>query len=109
MHVPSEGNDRPTRVQLCMACERFGILPARSAVDPTASSADEADRFRSTHRERVLRGSCFMCGGADVLASPFSDRSVGCCRASLFKQHGLNAVRHIEIELQKEHGGEVDA
>ena len=28
-----------------MACEAFGILPARPAVDPTGSSADEADRL----------------------------------------------------------------
>jgi hypothetical protein len=106
MDFPAEGNEGQTDVRLCMACEAFGILPARPAVDSTGSSADEADRLCRTHRERVLRGSCFMCGGADVWASPFSDRSIGCCRACIFRHHGLNAARRIEVELQDEREGE---
>jgi len=107
MDFPAEGNGKRTGVQLCMACEAFGILPARPAVDPTGSlSADEADRLCRSHRERVLRGSCFMCGGAEVWASPFSDRSIGCCRACIFQHHGLNAARRIEVELQNEREGE---
>jgi hypothetical protein len=102
MDLPTEGMDPHTSVRLCMACEAFGILPARPAVDPTGSSADEADRLCRTHRERVLRGTCFMCGGADVWASPFPDRSIGCCRACLFKHHGLNAARQIEVEIERE-------
>jgi len=102
MKSRGEGRGKQAGVRLCMACERFGILPARPAVDPTGSSADEADRLCRTHRERVLRGSCFMCGGREVWASPFSDRSIGCCRRCIFKHHGLNAARRIEIELQNE-------
>ena len=79
MEAPGDGRGKRAESRLCMACERFGILPARPAVDPTGSSADEADRLCRNHRDRVLRGSCFMCGGAEVWASPFSDRSIGCC------------------------------
>src|SRR6185295_13367308 len=106
MDLPAEGNGKQSGVRLCMACETFGILPARPAVDPTGSSTDEADRLCRTHRERVLRGNCFMCGGAAVWASPFSDLSIGCCRACVFKHHGLNAARRIETELQNEREGE---
>ncbi len=109
MDCPAEGNDKRTNVRLCMACEAFGILPAKPAVDPTGSSADEADHLCRTHRERVLRGSCFMCGGGEAWASPFSDRSIGCCRACIFKHHGLNAARRIEVELQDEGEGEAGA
>lgn len=109
MKFPGEGKKREQGGRVCLACERFGILPVRPAVDPTGSSADEADRLCRPHRERVLRGSCFMCGGAEMWASPFSDRSIGCCRACIFKHHGLNAARRIEIELQKEGDGEADA
>lgn len=106
MDFPTEGKDKRTGLRLCMACEAFGILPAGPAVDSTGLSADEADRLCRTHRERVLRGSCFMCGGTDVWASPFPDRSIGCCRRCLFKHHGLNAARRIEVELQNEREGE---
>ena len=92
--------------KLCMACEQFGILPAQPAVDPTGRSADEADRLCRTHRVRVLRGSCFLCGDGQVWASPFSDRSIGCCRRCVFKHHGLNAPRRIEVELQNGREGE---
>jgi hypothetical protein len=98
MKSPKEGRGS----RLCLACERFGILPAKPAVDPTGSSADESERLCRTHRERVLRGNCFMCGGAGVWASPFSDRSIGCCRKCIFKYHGLNAARQIEVELERE-------
>ncbi len=106
MDFPTEGKDKRTGVRLCMACGQFGILPAKPAVDPTGSSTDEADRLCRTPRERVLRGRCFMCGGAEVWASPFSDRSIGCCRACLFKHHGLNAARQIEVELERERESE---
>jgi hypothetical protein len=57
-------------LRLCIACEQFGILPAQPAMDPTGSSTDEADRLCRIHRERVLRGSCFLCGvGLAVLGS----------------------------------------
>jgi len=102
MDLSEEGNGRRTNVRLCMACEQFGILPARPAVDPSGSSADEADRLCRTHRDRVLRGACFMCGRAEVWASPFADRSIGCCRACIFQHHGLNAARRIEVELERE-------
>jgi len=92
MDFPTGGNGKKTSIRLCMACERFGILPAKPAVDPTGRSADEADRLCRIHRERVLRGSCFMCGGDEVWASSFSDRSIGCCRACIFKHHSLNAA-----------------
>jgi len=91
--------------RLCLACERFGILPAQPAVDSTGRSTDEADRLCMTHRERVLRGACFMCGSLEVWASPFSDRSIGCCRACIFRHHGLNAARQIETELEREQQG----
>jgi hypothetical protein len=109
MKSPGDGRGKRAGVRVCMACEAFGILPARPAVDPTGSSTDEADRLCRTHRERVLRGSCFMCGSADVWASPFSDRSIGCCRRCIFKHHGLNAARRIEVELQNEQEGEAGA
>ncbi|MCI0658009.1 MAG: hypothetical protein L0170_13225 [Acidobacteria bacterium] len=108
MRAPDEGRGKRAGVRVCMACERFGILPAQPAVDSTGSSADEADRLCRTHRERVLRGSCFMCGGDDVWASPFSDRSIGCCRACLFKHHGLNAARRIEVELENDRQEEME-
>ncbi len=87
----------------------LAILPARPAMDPTGRSTDEAGRLCRTHRERVQRGSCFMCGGAEVWASPFSDRSIGCCRACLFKHHGVNAARRIEEALLLEtNDGDID-
>ena len=101
MKSPKQGRERP----LCMACERFGILPARPAVDTTGSSSDEADRLCAYHRAHVTEGCCLLCGRAEVWASPFVDRSIGCCRACIFKRHGLNAARRIEVELEKEREG----
>ena len=109
MKAPGEERGKRAGARVCMACEQFGILPARPAVDPSGSSVDQADRLCRIHRERVLRGSCFMCGGAEVWASPFSDRSIGCCRTCIFRHHGLNAARRIEIELQNEGEGEAGA
>lgn len=97
----SEGMDDP---KICMACERFGILPARPAVDPTGSSADQADRLCNRHRRHVLEGRCILCGHAQTWASPFEDRSIACCRSCLFKFHGLNAARRIEEALTQEEG-----
>jgi hypothetical protein len=85
-----------------MVCERFGILPAKPAVDATGSSTDEADRLCRRHRARVLQSCCFLCGKAEMWASPFSDPSIGCCRRCIFKHHGLNAARRIEVELERE-------
>ncbi len=102
MKASGKGKSKRAELKRCMVCERFGILPAKPAVDPSGSSADEADRLCKTHRERVLRGICFMCGRAELWASPFADRSIGCCRGCIFKHHGLNAARRIEVELERE-------
>lgn len=91
--------------RICIACERFGILPARPAVDPTDSSDDQADQLCSPHRAHVLRGSCLLCGTGEVWASPFEDRSIGCCRTCLFRHYGLNAARRIEELLAQEEEG----
>jgi hypothetical protein len=93
---PGEGQKQGRGGQACMACERFGIRPAAPAVDPTGQSPDEADRLCRTHRVRVMRGYCFLCGVGKVWVSPFSDRSIGCCRDCLIKQHGINKARWIE-------------
>jgi hypothetical protein len=83
----------------CMACELFGILPARPAVDPVGWSSDDVDKLCRIHRDRTLAGHCLLCGKAVVWASPFEDRSIGCCRGCLFKNQGLNAARRIEAEM----------
>lgn len=106
MTFPTEGNGKHASVRLCMACNQFGILPARPAVDPTGLSKDEADRLCKEHRTRVLHGCCLLCGKDEMWASPFLDPSIGCCRTCIFRHHGLNAARRIEVELQREEGGE---
>lgn len=83
-----------------MACEHFGIRPAAPAVDPGGTSPDHADRLCRTHRIRVMRGYCFLCGVGKAWASPFADASIGCCRNCLFQHHGLNKARWIEQEIE---------
>lgn len=102
MNSPQEGRGSAEGLSVCMACERFGILPAKPAVDSTGSSSDDADRLCILHRERVLSGCCFLCGQGEVWASPFSDPSIGCCRKCIFRHHGLNAGRRIESLLEEE-------
>jgi len=61
---------------------------ARPAVDPTGASADEADRSAGP----TASGSCaqLLQWARRRLGLAVSDRSIGCCRACVFKHHGLN-------------------
>ncbi|HLY76002.1 MAG TPA: hypothetical protein VKU80_17930 [Planctomycetota bacterium] len=102
MKSDRQGRARGEVAKACMACERFGILPAKPAVDPAGMSTDEADRLCTEHRARVLSGYCLLCGKAEMWASPFSDPSIGCCRTCIFRHHGLNAARRIEVELERD-------
>lgn len=86
--------------QACMVCEYFGIRPASPAVDLAGGSPDDADRLCRTHRLRVVRGYCVLCGNGPVWASPFRDPSIGCCRRCLVDRHGINRARWIEIEIE---------
>lgn len=99
MDFPGEGQNHKDGGRTCMACERFGIRPAPPAVDPSGKSRDDADRLCRTHRIRVMRGYCFLCGIGKVWVSPFEDRSIGCCRRCLVDRQGLNRTRWIEHDI----------
>ena len=101
MEFAGEGEKQREDVRACMACTRFGILPAAPAVDATGRSQDEADKLCRTHRWRVLRGYCFLCGVGTLWASPFGDASIGCCRKCLIAHHGINQARKIEVALDE--------
>lgn len=100
MNVSGEGQKYQDGAQTCMACERFGIRPAATAVDPSGQSSDEADRLCRLHWTRVMRGYCLLCGAGKVWASPFQDPSIGCCRGCLIEHHGLNRARWIERDIE---------
>lgn len=95
--------------KVCMVCTRFGIRPAAPAVDPSGESTDDADRLCRTHRIRVMRGYCFLCGIGRVWVSPFEDPSIGCCRRCLVERQGIHRARWIEHDLDQEDEGEVGA
>ena len=100
MESREEGRDARLPFRLCIACDKFGIRPAAPALDPSGTSPDQVDHLCRTHRLRVMRGYCFICGVGKVWASPFSDASIGCCRRCLFQHHGLNQARWIEQEIE---------
>lgn len=99
MNFPGEDRNRE-QGRRCIACDKFGIRPAAPAVDPSGRSQDQADHLCRTHRIRVMRGYCFLCGMGKLWASPFADESIGCCRSCLIKHHGLNKARGIEQEIE---------